>query len=205
MGDDFFSYLERLELLGFFSAYPLIFALIFVMAGVGKQKIIKGFPSLLPYAYGLVGILFLGLQLKNLYPDYSIEHIKAGIQQPLLKIWALLAILFWIPALAKKPVISLIHSFVFFYFLLRDLFSPLFGSSVDKNILRNDMKVYTDSLLINLGTFVFILLLFFLFRRSEIRSKTWTCICLFIQLLFWIILPAFSNNSSCINANRCRI
>jgi hypothetical protein len=166
MGNDLWSYLERLEFLGFFSAYPLVFALVHVIAGYGKKGIIKKLPSLLPYAYGLVGILYLGLQLKNLYPDYSFEHINAGMEQPFLKIWALLSILFLIPALAKKPVISLLHSFVFFFFLLKDILW-----SGDKNIVSNDMKVYTDSLLINSGAMI-VMTIIYLLIRFILKNKT---------------------------------
>ena len=154
MGDNFFSYLQQLELMAFFSGYPLLYAIINVFAGNSNREVLKKLPSILPYAYALVGSLFLGLQLKNLYPDYSFENIRLSVQQPILQIWALLSLLFWIPALAKKPVFSLLHSFVFFFFLLKDLLSHLFESATDKNILRNDMKVYTDSLLLNLGALI---------------------------------------------------
>jgi hypothetical protein len=170
MENDFWSYLERLEFLGFFSAYPLVFAFVYVIAGYGKKGIIKKLPSLLPYAYALIGILYLGLQLKNLYPDYSFEHIKAGMEQPLLKIWALLSILFLIPALAKKPVFSLLHSFVFFFFLLKDMFSQIFSGG-DKFILRNDMKVYTDSLLLNSGAMIVITIIYLLIR-FKLKNRT---------------------------------
>lgn len=172
MDNSFFAYLQQLEMMAFFSAYPLVYAFINVLTGNSKKEIIARFPSLLPYAYALVGALYLGLQLKNLYPDYSIEHIKEEIQQPILYIWALLSILFFIPALAKKPVISLLHSFVFFFFLLKDLFSQMFGSAPDKNILKNEMKVYTDSLLLNLGAFIFVVGLFFLFNRFKKRPNS---------------------------------
>ncbi len=169
MDNNFFAYLQLLELMAFFSAYPLLYAIINVIAGNSKKEVLKKLPSFQPYAYALVGSLYLGLQLKNLYPDYSIENISASVQQPFLTIWALLCLLFWIPALAKKPVISLLHSFVFFFFLLRDLFSQLFGSTTDKNILRNEMKVYTDSLLLNLGAFSIIVILSLLFTRYKKR------------------------------------
>ena len=171
MDNSFFAYLQQLELMAFFSAYPLLYAIINVIAGNSKREVLKKIPYLLPYAYGLVGILYLGLQLKNLYPDYSFENINLSVQQPVLKIWALLSLLFWIPALAKKPVLSLIHSLVIFFFLLKDLFSYFFMSSTDKNILRNDMKVYTDSLLLNLGAFALIVLLSFLYTRYNNRIK----------------------------------
>jgi hypothetical protein len=144
MDNSFFAYLQQLELMAFFSAYPLVYAIVNVLTGHSKKEIFARFPSLLPYAYALVGVLYLGLQLKNLYPDYSLENIISSVQQPLLTIWALLALLFWIPALAKKPLISLLHSFVFFFFLLKEIFSPLFSPDTDKNILKNEMKVYTS-------------------------------------------------------------
>lgn len=172
MNNTFFAYLQQLEMMAFFSAYPLVYAIMNVIFGNSKKEIIRKFPTLLPYAYALVGLLFFGLQLKNFYPNYSIEYIKSEIQQPLLYIWALLSILFFIPALAKKPVLSLLHSLVFFFFLLRDIFSPLFTTTTDKNILRNEMKVYTDSLLINLGAFSFIALLFFLFILYKKRKNS---------------------------------
>ena len=97
MGDDFFSYLQQLELMAFFSAYPLFYAIVNVIFGNSKKEIFVRLPSLLPYGYALVGVLYLGLQLKNIYPDYSFENISSSVQQPLLTIWALLSLLFWIP------------------------------------------------------------------------------------------------------------
>ncbi len=162
MDSSFFDYLERLELMGFFSAYPLVFAVVVVLAANLKKEISKKIPFLLPYAYALVGTFYLGMQLKNLYPDYSLAHIKESVQQPFLKIWALLSLLFWLPVLAKKPWWSFFHSLVFLYFLLRDLLQQSTHSFADRNIVRNEMKVYTDSLLLNAGTFLLVLLIFLL-------------------------------------------
>ena len=174
MDDIFFAYLQRLELMAFFSGYPLLYAVTLFIAE--NQQLKNNFKSrivsLLPFAYALVGTLYLGLQLKNLYPDYSIENIKLTMQQPYLKIWGLLAILFWIPAIAKKPILSLLHSLVFFFFLVRDLFLQLSASSADKNIVRNDMKIYTDSLLLNMGAFALIVLLSFLFTHYKKRLRS---------------------------------
>ncbi len=171
MDDSFFAYLQQLELMAFFSAYPLVYAIIQVIAGNSKKEIIKKISSLLPSAYALVGLLYLGLQLKNLYPDYSFENIRLSMQQPFLKIWALLSQLFWIPVLRKKLALSLIHSLPFFLFLVKDIF---LRSSPDKHIVRNDMKIYTDSLLINLGSLAAIVIVYLLFRyyRSQIKSTS---------------------------------
>src|SRR5205807_2060212 len=99
--------------------YPLLYFAVHFFAGpMLKKGITKiNLVSLLPVAYAIVGILYLGLQLKNLYPDYTLENIKLTTSDPYLKTWALLSLLFFIPYLAKKPVLSLLHSLVFFYFI----------------------------------------------------------------------------------------
>jgi hypothetical protein len=171
MDDTFFAYLQRLELMAFFSGFPLLYAVIIVMAGnkQSRSRFRNRMIPLLSYAYALVGTLFLGLQLRNLFPDYSFENIKNNLQQPWLMIWGLLSVLFWIPALAKKPVFCLLHSFVFFFFLLADLIKQFSATISDKNVMRNDMKIYTDSLLLNLGAFALLVLLSFLFTRYKNR------------------------------------
>jgi hypothetical protein len=167
MNNSFFAYTQRLELLAFFSGYPLIYTVIFFFSGNqqlknnSKRRVV----SLLPFAYAFVGSLYLGLQLKNLYPDYSFENIKISIQQPYLVTWGLLSILFWIPALGKKTVLSLLHSLVFLFFIVRDLFLQFAGNDT----IRNDMKIYTASLLLNLGAIVLIVLLSFLYTRYKKR------------------------------------
>ena len=169
MDNSFFAYLQQLELMAFFLGYPLLYAFIFFIAGNKrlrnnfKRRII----SVLPYVYPLLGTLYLGLQFKNLYPDYSFENIKLSMQQPWLIGWGLLSIFFWIPALGKKIFLSLIHSLVFFYFLARDLFLQLSASAINESIVKNDMNVYTNSLLLNTGVFTIILLLSFLFIRNK--------------------------------------
>lgn len=166
MENSFFTYLELLELMIFFSGYTLIYFLIRVVAETGfvKRLFKTNISFLLPYAYALAGMLYLGLQLKTLFPDYSMEHIRLSMQVPLLKTWALLSILFIIPAFAKKPFFSLLHSLVFFFFLVRDLGLNIFKGS-DGSVLKNDMNIYTYSLLINMAAFVFVLLVYNLFNK----------------------------------------
>ena len=165
MDSSFFEYLQKLELLAFFSGYPLVYAIVFFIAGNKKSKnnFITQMVSNLPLGYALVGTLYIALQLKNLFPGYSIQNIKAAIHQPWLIIWALLSIFFWIPALAKRKFLSLLHSIVFFFILLFDLFLQLSSSS----IVKNDMNVYTVSLLLNIGAVLLMVLLSYLFTRNK--------------------------------------
>jgi hypothetical protein len=171
MDDSFFTYLQQLELIAFFSGYPLLYALIQFIAGNKKQKNVNGrVPGSLPFAYALTGTLYLAFQLKNLYPDYSIVHIKQMVYLPWLMSWAVLAILFWIPALGKRTYFTLIHSLVFLFLFLRDLFMPLGVTNGDKSLIRNDMKLYTISLLLNLGTFLTVWLFSFLLSLIKRRK-----------------------------------
>ncbi len=171
MDNSFFIYIEQLELMAFFSGYALIYLIIHYLAEhLQIKKVTKiNLVSLLPLAYALVGILYLGLQLKNLYPNFSIEQIKLSTQNPYLKIWGLFSILFLIPALKKKPVLSFLHSLVFFYFVVKDLLLHFLWRT-EKNVVSNDMNIYTKSIFINLSAFVFILLCSFLLNLIK-RKK----------------------------------
>ncbi len=174
MDNSFFAYLQQLELMAFFSGYSLLYTVILFFAG--NKRPANNFKarmvSLLPLAYALVGTLYLGLQLKNLYLNYSPENLKQLMHQPYLMLWGLLSILFWLPVLSKRKMLSLIHSLVFFFFLIKDLLLQLKGSVAGTNMVRNDMRIYTISFLLNLGAFGFVLLLSFLLTnyKKHLRS-----------------------------------
>lgn len=155
--------------MAFYSGYPLLYALVNVLAG--RSNFNRSIPiiSLLPLAYALAGSFYTGLQLRNLYPDYSLLHIRSSIQQPFWAIWAILSLLFWLPFFRKKAVLSLLHSLPFFFLLCRDLFFHSVDSQPDNNVVQNDMKIYTDSLLLQLGMFALVIL--FYFFRKKLRNR----------------------------------
>ena len=170
MGNNFFAYLHRLELISFFSGFPLLYTIVFFIAGAQesgnnfKRRVVP----LLPFAYALVGTCYLALQLKKLYPGYTLENITHINQQPYLMAWGLLSILFWIPALAKKTVLSLLHSLVFFFLVAVDIFSQP-SAGTDNDTIRNDMSIYTISLLLNLTAISVLVLVSFLYTRYKNR------------------------------------
>ena len=170
--NNFFAYLQLLELMAFFSGFPLVYSIALVFSEkISARNKKLNLRRLLPYAYALVGTLYLGYQLKNIYPDYSVENFKNTFLHPYLINWALLSLLFWIPAISKRVVLCLLHSLVFFYFLLRDLFVQLTDPAADKNIISNDMKIYTTSLMINIGALIFILLVTLLYKFLKERQQ----------------------------------
>lgn len=170
MGNNFFAYLQLLELMAFFSGYSLLYAIILVFAGNKKPEnnFKNRIVSVLPLSYALVSTLYLGLQLKNLYLSHLSANVRLAIHHPYLMIWGLLAILFWIPLFRKKAGLTLLHNLVFFFILVKDIFMQI-GSSVDENILKNDMRLYTVSFLLNLATFILMGLLSFFFLKNKNR------------------------------------
>jgi hypothetical protein len=158
MSDNFFAYIERLQLLAFFAGYPVIYALvIFIRNRLSKipHFRFRDFAALLPLNYALIGTLYTGMIIRNIAPEYEFRNLFAG-GQIFLTVWAMSATLFWIPLLRRKKYISLLHSLVFFALLIIDIFEYT-GSA--NEILYNDMKLYSLSILLNAIAFLFIFLL----------------------------------------------
>lgn len=150
MEHSIFEYMQRMELIGFFSGYCLVYAAIVSIARNRPQ--IAGsknnIASLLPYSYALAGTLYLAFQLKQIYLEHSFENTKTTLQQSFLIIWGLSALLFWIPLFRKRLFASVLHSLVFFGLVATDLFLYAFRLSGDENLIKNDMRMYTTSLLL---------------------------------------------------------
>lgn len=173
MDESIFTYIEQLEMLVFFSGYPLVYYLVRFFTRHASLKNIRAatLVSILPFAYALIGTFYFGLQLKNLYPVYTIENIRHRIQQPYLMIWALLSLLFWIPAISKRQILSVLHSLIFFFIIVKDLYFQLAGLTADRSILRNDLKLYTGSIILNLAAYTLVLLSYFqLFHKKHPKS-----------------------------------
>jgi hypothetical protein len=170
MGGNFLAYIQQLEMLAFFSGYAPVNYFVHFLSRTAffKAGRLANLVPLLPFVYALMGTLYLGLQLLNLYPDYSVENMARRIQQPYLTIWGGVSILFWIPALPKRQVTSILHSLIFFFLIARDLFFQFNLSFPDRDILKNDMKIYTLSIFLYLAAIVLLAFLFYLlpFRKK---------------------------------------
>ncbi len=173
MPDSLTGYAEWIELETFFSGYLLVYVIIYLVANRSVNNFTKTrvLPKL-PLAYAFLGILYFGLQMKNAYPDYSIQHLTEGVQLPYLKIWGLLSIVCCIPFIRKKAVFSLLHSSVFFFLLLKSLYSQSSVSSGGNNIARNSMKIYTASILFSLTALILVVLvsLLVIYFKKQKRS-----------------------------------
>lgn len=171
MNQSFLEYLDRLELMVFFCGYPVLYAIVQFTGNfntTGKFPINARLVKLLPYSYAFTGILYLGLVLKNMSPDISFDNLAHYFGGISLRLWALLSLLFWIPLFSRKPLFSLLHSLVFFYFLVADIIKAI-SSDTAADMVKNDMKIYFTSILINIVSFIVIALIFFICQR--LRSK----------------------------------
>ena len=170
MGNSLMKYIEWVELESFFSGYLLVYAIIYLVASnrfVSNFVKIKVLPNL-PLAYALVGTLYCGLQFKNGYSDY----LMAGIQFPYLKTWGLLSILFWIPFLHKKAIVSLLHSLVFFFLLMKSFYLQLSIPSGGSELAGNNIKIYTASIILNLIAVVFVTIISLLIARFKRQKQS---------------------------------
>lgn len=155
--------------MAFFSGYPLVYTLIRAAIPVRPNKI-KPWSRLFilsPYAYAVLGTLYLGLQIKQLYPDYSVDRVATAIRENYLKIWGILAVFFWLPPLSKKPVLSLCHSLVILALLVYDLLMRLAGRSTDTDRVRNDMNIYTLSLMLSVVVYLLVAIIAFIYYRAK--------------------------------------
>lgn len=168
MSDTFSSYLQGLELITFFAGYPLLYVVVSVLLGRSSKKNLKSRPfSLLPYSYALIASLYMGLQLKTYY--YA-GNAGDQFHWPLIVVWGLLANLFWIPFLAKRPGLSLLHSLVFLFPLVKDIFLQVTKQETQMNMVSNDMKLYTISLIIHITAFLTVSFICFLYRSLRVRE-----------------------------------
>jgi hypothetical protein len=170
---NFSDYLQQLVLLAFFAGYPLLYAVVGVVAesrwlrGRGAARMV----ALLPYAYALTGVLYGGFQAQAVYNHYAAGIAGVPYSLPWAGVWGLSAILFWIPALARKTGVSLAHSLVFFWVVVKDIFGQITHAGADSNILRNDMKLYTASFLMQAMAWLLLLAVSGLGQRLRARCK----------------------------------
>ncbi len=170
MDTGFLSYLQQLEIFAFFSGYALLFLVVRSISLSGKMPTETGKRMLLvlPYSYAIMGCLFIGLQAKNLYPDYSMLHMQQMVQHPFLFYWAILTVIFLIPFLSQKPIFSFLHSLVFLGCMVWDVMVQFNAVQADRSMVRNEMRIYAISCIANGLLYGICLTVFFLVKK---RSK----------------------------------
>ena len=168
MESSFFSYLRLLEIIAFFSGYPLIYLAVVVVAGKNPEpgSFKWSLRKLLPYAYAFIGTLFVGLQLKYAYSHYSGNGGNYLFLQPYLAAWGLLSVLNWWPVIAGKRIISFLHSLVFLGILVWDIMGKV-GSSDNMPMIHNDMNIYGLSILLNLSALILTVMFYYVAGKGR--------------------------------------
>jgi asparagine N-glycosylation enzyme membrane subunit Stt3 len=152
MDNSFVSLLQLLEILAFFSGYPMIYLLVkYLDQYQGMQRFTQKAISILPLVYGILGILFVGLELKNLYVDFNL----ARFEHPYLISWGISSLLFLFPFFSKRPYWSFWHSLIFLLILVEKIIFGDFSPEGKSQQIKNYMTIYSISLAIN---FVLLLL-----------------------------------------------
>lgn len=164
MGSDLMTLLQRFELLTFFAGYPFLYILVALIAGwrtdaagVGMQKL----PMLLPTSYAMAGTLFLMFLIWQ-------ANRPASFPISALRLWGVLAMTFWLPALRNRRILPLLHSLVFFGLIALDIIMGL-STPAGRDQIHNDMTICSISFLLHATVFVFLLLAVFV--RRTIRRR----------------------------------
>jgi hypothetical protein len=161
------NYLQLLEILAFFSGYPLIYLLVkYLNQFRGIQRFTKQALLVLPFVYGFIGIFFLGLQLKTLSITLDLAHF----QHPYLVIWGIISIVFLFPIFSKQPSFSLFHSLIFLFVLISKFFFKSTSLEEKSQVISNYMNIYTISIALNLVLLILVMAVSFLLKKIKYRS-----------------------------------
>lgn len=171
MDHTFFAYLQRLEILAFFSGYALVYLAVQCVVSLPciKESFKKHIRLLLPYTYAIAGTLFLGFELNNHFPNFSITQFMERVQDPFLFYWSLLPLACWIPVVRRYPFLSLLHSFVYLLVMIREFVFSDGNAYPNNHFTGNYMRIYSISLLAYLMILLVLGLssLFYSFRSAK--------------------------------------
>ena len=144
--NSFFNYIDKLELIAFFSAFPLFYFLIISFYSkplILKFKFLKLLPVLVSMTYATMTVLYLGMKLNQWYLQSLISHIQIDYFTILffLKLWVVLGLLFFFHFFQTKPILALAHSSIYFLILLIDFFQ-YYHHQIQAEVFHNEMRLY---------------------------------------------------------------
>lgn len=149
MDHTFFAYLQQLEILAFFSGYAPVYLVVqrvVSLPGI-NESFKKRVQLLLPYTYAIAGTLFLGFELKNNFPNFSIARFMERVQDSFLFYWSLLPLACWVPVVRRYPFLSLLHSFAYLLVMIREFVFSGGNAYQNNHFTGNYMRIYSISML----------------------------------------------------------
>jgi predicted membrane-bound mannosyltransferase len=147
---DFFIYIQELELIAFYSSFPLFYFFIQTWSPQISGINIK---LLLPRSYAISVLLYLGMKI-----DQSIGHFDYYVAAEnhtglvfYLQIFTLSGLLFFFSYFKQRHYWVLLHSVIYFI-LLTSYFVKYFFHQIDKSVLQNSMTLYLLGILLHCVT-----------------------------------------------------
>jgi len=158
----FFSIFWWIYFYIFFTSYPLAY-LLFHLAGRNKnfnQLLAEKVYPLLPLSYATVASCFWILTLFSGRINFVFEKITPVVSSALIIVYSLSGLLFWLPVVRKKNILSLIHSLLLFLLPPLNMLSDKFKHRVvPHDYIITLLRIYTAGLLIYLIIIGFLLLI----------------------------------------------
>ena len=144
--NNFFTYIDKLELIAFFSAFPLFYFLIisfYTKPLTAKFKFLKSIPTLISNTYATMTVLYMGMKLNQLYLQNTFATIQIQYLTTIfiLKCWTVFGFLFFFNFFRTKPLIALAHSSIYFLILFIDFFQ-YYNRQIDIEVFHNEMRLY---------------------------------------------------------------
>lgn len=161
-----------MEILAFFSGYPLVYVIVKTsfQSPVISASVKGRMQWALPFSYAIMGLLFVGLELKNNYADLHIQILWSHILNPLIYFWGLISLSFFHPYFRRAPQWSFYHSLFFLFLMLQNIFLEVNNQLVNGDNLHNSLKIYSISLLLNAALLGISFLLSFLIKKSAFNK-----------------------------------
>ena len=148
--NDLNTYIEKLELITFFSAFPLVYLLVqMLVKDILPQKTwFSNHFKRISITYALVSLLFLGMKMNQMIQSHYFYFNFSNLIS-YLQIWAYSGVLFFIPSLASKTKWCLVHSIPFIFLILFDI-AAFFLKKVGNDLLQNEMRLHFISAILNI-------------------------------------------------------
>jgi len=168
--NNFFIYIDKLELIAFFSAFPLFYFLyisFYTKTFIVKFKWLKVLPEIISLAYATISLLYIGMKSNQLYVQNTMGPIQFELTSYIfiLKFWSIFGLLFFFKFLRTKPLLALAHSSIYFIILLIDFFQ-YYHHQINVEAFHNEMRLYFISFVAYISISIILILGYFIRLKS---------------------------------------
>jgi len=154
----FFSIFWWIYFCIFFSGYPLMYVLFYLMRKNKSMHLpLEKILSLLPLSYAFVATCFWILMVYTERLNFVVERIASVAPSALVILYSLSALLFWLPAFRQNIKLSFLHSLPLFLLApLNMLLTSLRHKIVHHDYISALCRIYTAGFLIYIIAIIFL-------------------------------------------------